>query len=94
MLQAIKETVRCSRCGCIALPDASRCPRCGAVYHEDKTIRLSDTMDDTALESIHRTREPDCIKVVRANYQLDCPYHGKVYIKAAVISPSMRCPFC
>lgn len=94
MLQAVKETVRCSRCGCIALPDASRCPRCGAAYHEDKNISLPDTMNDVVVEPPQITRESDCIKVIRANYQLDCPHHGKVYIKAAVISPSMRCPFC
>lgn len=94
MLQAIKETVRCSRCGCIALPDAARCPKCGAPYHEDRTSEFSRTIDQIISKPANLARAPSDVRIIRANYELDCPYHGKVRVKAAVVSPSMRCPFC
>ncbi len=94
MLQAIKETVQCSRCGCIALPDATRCPKCGASYHEDKTVEFSYTVDKIASKPPSLASTPDDIRIVRAHYELQCPYHGKVRVKASVVSPSMRCPFC
>jgi len=33
MMQAVRDNVQCSRCGCISLPDATRCPKCGASYN-------------------------------------------------------------
>ena len=37
MMQAVKDKVQCSRCGCIALPDATKCPKCGASYNGNGT---------------------------------------------------------
>lgn len=94
MLQAIKETAQCSRCGCIALPDATRCPKCGAPYHENRVDELTHTIDHLISKPVSLLGDPDDVRIVRAHYELDCPHHGKVRIKATVVSPSMRCPFC
>ncbi len=94
MLQAIKERAECPRCGCIALPDATRCPKCGARYHESKTNEFSHAIDQILSKPANLSRPPDDVRIVRANYELDCPYHGKVRVKATVVSQSMRCPFC
>lgn len=94
MMQAIKEIAQCSRCGCIALPDATRCPKCGAPYRESKGDTFSHTIDQLISKPVNLVKTPDNIRIVRAHYELDCPYHGKVRVKATVVSPSMRCPFC
>lgn len=97
MLQAVKATLRCSQCGCIALPDATKCPKCGALYHKDKEEVLFDTFRLTSIapEPVRTAKDTtECLKVVQVNYELDCPRHGRVRIKATVISAPMRCPFC
>ncbi len=93
MLQAIKERAECSRCGCIALPDATRCPKCGAPYRDSTTNELSHTIDQIISKPASLT-SPDDVRIVQANYELDCPYHGKIRVKATVVSRAMRCPFC
>lgn len=89
-MEAIKETVKCSRCGCIALPDATRCPKCGAAYDGNGTKGIIDTISCLSNPRIEDTD----IQVVRAYYQLTCPRHGKIYVRATVIDSPIKCPFC
>lgn len=90
MMQAVKDTRQCSRCGCIALPDATRCPKCGAAYNGNGTREVLQPISYLT-ESI---TEDVNTKVVRAHYQLNCGRHGKIHVKATVISSPIKCPFC
>ncbi|MBM3142352.1 MAG: hypothetical protein FJ005_04800 [Chloroflexi bacterium] len=92
MMPAVKDTVQCSRCGCIALPDATKCPKCGALYNGNGK---KETVDD-AMNYLPRPMivEDTNIKVVRAYYQLTCYRHGKIHVKATVIGSPVKCPFC
>jgi len=89
-MRAVKETVQCSRCGCIALPDASKCPRCGTTYNGNRVKDLMNTVNYFPNPVIEDTD----IQVVQAYYQLTCHYHGRVNVKATVIAPTIKCPFC
>jgi hypothetical protein len=89
-MQAVKETVQCSRCGCIALPDATRCPKCGAPYNGNGT---KEAVSALSLFPSPLMADADT-KVVRAYYQLTCSRHGKIYVKATVIGSPIKCPFC
>jgi hypothetical protein len=89
-MQAVKDTVQCSRCGCIALPDATRCPRCGASYNGNGA---KEAVSAISYLSSPLMEDADT-KVVRAYYQLTCSRHGKIYVKATVIGSPIKCPFC
>jgi len=91
MIQAIKDTIQCSRCSCIALPDATKCPKCGASYNGSGAKEIVDTFSYLPNPTIV---EDTSIKVVRAYYQLTCHRHGKIHVKAMVIGSSVKCPFC
>jgi len=91
MVQTIKETIQCSRCGCIALPDATKCPKCGALYNGNGK---RDTFDSIGYFPTPPIVEDADTKVVRAYYQLTCSRHGRIHVKAAVIGSSVKCPFC
>jgi ribosomal protein L40E len=89
-MQAVKETVQCSRCGCIALPDATRCPKCGASYNGNRAEKAV-----SAISYLSSPLMTDAdTKVVRAYYQLTCSRHGRIYVKATVIGSPIKCPFC
>jgi ribosomal protein L40E len=89
-MQAVKETVQCSRCGCIALPDATRCPKCGASYNGNRAEK-----EVSAISYLSSPLMTDAdTKVVRAYYQLTCSRHGRIYVKATVIGSPIKCPFC
>jgi ribosomal protein L40E len=91
MIQVMKETIQCSRCGCIALPDATRCPKCGASYISEGK---REKFDNIGLLPAAAVLEDTTTKVVQAYYQLTCSRHGRIYVKAAVIGSSVKCPFC
>ncbi len=90
MMQITKDTRQCSRCGCIALPDATKCPKCGSAYNGNGA---KDALEPITYltESIV---EDANTKVVRAHYQLTCGRHGKIHVRATVISSPIKCPFC
>ncbi len=90
-MQAVKETVQCSRCGCIALPDATKCPKCGALYNGDRGKEITGII---SYLSDHDVIDNTSTKVVRAYYQLTCVRHGKIHVKATVIGSPVKCPFC
>ena len=96
MMQVIKDTVQCSRCGCIALPDATKCPKCGVAYDGNGAKQMIDTIRCFSSPSIEEPRmEKDGdVRVIRAYYQLTCPRHGKIHVKATVIGSPIKCPFC
>jgi hypothetical protein len=89
-MQAVKGTVQCSRCGCIALPDATRCPKCGASYNGNG---VKEAVSAISYLSSPLMEDADT-KVVRAYYQLMCSRHGKIHVKATVIGAPIKCPFC
>jgi hypothetical protein len=89
-MQAVKERVQCSRCGCIALPDATRCPKCGASYNGNGSKEAVSAISYFPSPLIE---EADT-KVVRAYYQLTCSRHGRIHVKATVIGSPIKCPFC
>ena len=89
-MHAVKETIQCSRCGCIALPDATKCPKCGAPYNGDR-MELAGLM---SYLTDHGAAADAGSKVVRAYYELTCCRHGRIHVKASVIGSSVKCPFC
>ena len=91
MMQVVKETIQCSRCGCIALPDATKCPKCGASYIVNEKREIFDNVGFFPATTM---LEDTSAKVVRAYYQLTCTRHGRIQVKAAVIGSSVKCPFC
>jgi ribosomal protein L40E len=91
MIQLIKDTIQCSRCGCIALPDATKCPKCGASYI---TSDKREVLDSVGFFPTPPVLQDSGTKVVRAYYQLTCSRHGRIHVKAAVIGSSVKCPFC
>ena len=96
MMQVIKDTVRCSRCGCIALPDATKCPKCGAAYDGNGAKEMIDTVSYFSSPGMEKPRieTDDDIRVIRAYYQLTCPRHGRIHVRATVIGSPIKCPFC
>jgi hypothetical protein len=98
-MQAVKDKVQCSRCGCIALPDATKCPKCGASYNDNGNgngngkRELTGAVGTAGYLPVAAMKEADT-KVVRAYYQLTCSRHGKILVKATVIGSPIKCPFC
>jgi hypothetical protein len=101
-MQSIKETIRCTRCGCLALPDAIKCPKCGADYRDSNRNGSKEIIDPFSYLSASRIEKVDSIpslsasviKVIRAHYQLICPRHGQINVRATVIGSPVKCPFC
>jgi hypothetical protein len=91
MVQLVKDTIQCSRCGCIALPDATKCPKCGALYNGNGKREIFDNMSYFPAPALLGDTST---KVVRAYYQLTCSLHGRIHVKATVIGSSVKCPFC
>ena len=91
MVQVVKDTIQCSRCGCIALPDATKCPKCGASYIGNGKRETFDSMSYFPAPAVLVDAST---KVVRAYYQLTCSLHGRIHVKATVIGSSVKCPFC
>jgi len=91
MIQLMKDTIQCSRCGCIALPDATKCPKCGASYILNGK---RDAMDTVGFFPTSVLAEDTNTTVVSAYYQLTCSRHGRIQVKASVIGSSVKCPFC
>ena len=89
-MQAVKDTVQCSKCGCIALPDATKCPKCGASYNGNGAKEAVSAISYFPVAAM----EDADTKVVRAYYQLTCSRHGKIHVRATVISSPIKCPFC
>lgn len=90
MIQLVKDTRQCSRCGCIALPDATKCPKCGAAYNGNGAKEAVDAISYFSSQIVEDVNA----KVVRAYYQLHCGRHGKIHVKATVIGSPIKCPFC
>lgn len=91
MMQAVRDKVQCSRCGCIALPDATRCPKCGALYNGNGAKEAVSIIN--CISSSPKIEDTDT-RVVRAYYQLTCSRHGRIHVKATVIGSPIKCPFC
>ena len=87
-MQIINKMTQCPQCGCIAFPDAIYCPKCGGNYRASKEMFKS-----IASLSMQEQENADNT-VMKAYYQLRCPHHGYIDIKAAVIVPVMKCPLC
>jgi hypothetical protein len=90
MMQAVRDKVRCSRCGCIALPDATRCPKCDALYNGNGAKEAISIIDCISRPMI----ENEDNGVVRAYYQFTCRHHGRIHVKSTVIGSPIKCPFC
>ena len=87
----LRDTIKCDKCGCIALPDAIRCPKCGALYNRNGSpSSIIDTFRSYPVQAIESPR----IQVIRAQYQLTCHHHGTIQVKSSVIGTPMKCPFC
>ena len=92
MMQAIKDTAQCSRCGCIALPDATKCPKCGTAYNGNGAKAMFDTVSYFSSPRVVEEEE-DHVQVIRAYYQLTCPRHGKIHVRATIVGSPIKCPF-
>jgi hypothetical protein len=92
-MQAVRTTIRCTRCGCIALPDAIKCPKCGEDYRNPSNNAAKEIIDSFAYLAATKVDAPG-IKVIRAYYQISCPHHGQVYVRATVTDTPVKCPFC
>jgi ribosomal protein L40E len=91
MVQVVKDTIQCLRCGCIALPDATKCPKCGASYNGNGKKEAFDNMSYFPTPAV---LEDTSTKVILAYYQLTCSRHGRIHVKATVIGSTVKCPFC
>lgn len=89
-MQAVRDKVQCSRCGCIALPDATRCPKCGALYNSNGSKEAISIIDCIS----HPMTEHEDTRIVRAYYQFTCRRHGRIHVRATVIGSPIKCPFC
>ena len=93
-MQIVNKTLKCSICGCISLPDATRCPKCGAIYNNNMLNTGSEEIfGSNRYLSIPRPDDTDT-KIYWVYYQLTCPLHGKVDVRAIVIASAIKCPFC
>ena len=87
----LSDTIKCDKCGCIALPDAIRCPKCGALYNRNGSSNfVADAIGSYPVQPVNGGE----VKIVRAQYQLTCHNHGTIQVKSSVIGQSMKCPFC
>ena len=93
-MQIINKTVQCSECGCIAFPDSINCPKCGASFRMNRNrngIReIFEKNNCVTIQSPRNERE----SAVETYYQLPCLHYGHPGIKAIVVLPSAKCPFC
>ncbi len=93
-MQIINKTIQCPECGCIAFPDAIYCPKCGISYRAGKSKRemkeIIGNINYLQIQGLDNTDKT----LMKAYYQLICPHHGQVDVKAAVIVPVMKCPLC
>ena len=49
----LRDTIKCDKCGCIALPDAIRCPKCGALYNRNRSpSSIIDTLIPYPVQSV------------------------------------------
>jgi len=87
----LRDTIKCNKCGCIALPDAIRCPKCGSQYEREKAMQ--PPIDPLKCYSSPASSRAN-IQVIRAYYQLSCIHHGTVQVRASVIGAPLKCPFC
>ena len=97
-MQAVRTTIRCTRCGCIALPDAIKCPKCGEDYRSPSNTAAKEIIDPFSYLSTTRIEchgtSTNIIKIIQAHYQLTCPRHGKVHVRSTVTGSPIKCPFC
>lgn len=87
---SVREILKCPRCGCHILPDATKCPKCGTLYDSNGIESVVDPINYPAKPKLGNTD----VEILIANYQLTCARHGKINIKATVIAPMIKCPFC
>lgn len=93
-MQIINKTIQCAECGCIAFPDAIRCPKCGASYREGKAKKeMKEIFRNISYFPAQGSDDSDKT-IMKAYYQIICPHHGQVDVKAAVIVPVIKCPIC
>ena len=93
-MQIINKTIQCPQCGCIAFPDAIHCPKCGSSYREIKAkAEIKKVFKSIDCLSAQERYNADNT-IMKAYYQLTCPHHGQVDVKAAVIVPVTKCPLC
>jgi hypothetical protein len=93
-MQIINKTIQCPQCGCIAFPDAIHCPKCGSNYRENKAkTEIKEMLKITNYLSTQGRDNTDNT-IMKACYQLTCPHHGQIDVKAAVIVPIIKCPLC
>jgi uncharacterized C2H2 Zn-finger protein len=93
-MQIINKTIQCPQCGCIAFPDAIHCPKCGSSYRESKAkAEIKEVFKSIDYLSTQGRDNADNT-IMKAYYQLICPHHGQVDVRAAVIVPVMKCPLC
>ena len=90
MIQAVKETIRCSICGCIALADATKCPKCGTSHRGNKAGKIIDAINYFSNPAV----ENEDIKIIRTYYKFTCLHHGEVYVESTVVGGKIKCPFC
>lgn len=93
-MQSIKELLGCSKCGCIVLPDATKCPNCGTVYDDDRKAHQDNSIGYSPNYSTQPKIKETGIGAIVAYYHFTCPNHGRVNVRASVIAPTLRCPFC
>jgi len=87
---SIKELLGCPKCGCTILPDAIKCPNCGTTYDDNGTGNVVDKITYSPQPGIREIG----IKAIVAYYQFTCPHHGRVNVRATVMAPTIKCPFC
>ena len=93
-MQTLNRTIECTECGCLSFPDATLCPRCGAKYIKKVESNYYRDVNNVPSE-FSMSKFNDVNELMWwSSYQFSCPIHGNISVKASVISPSIKCPFC
>ena len=87
----IAEILKCSKCGCVVMPDSIKCPRCNSPYDSDGTQETDGNNNWYSLEPKDRKAGT---QIVMAHYRFICPRHGKIDIRATMPVATVKCPFC
>ena len=85
---SVEKTLKCSKYGCVVVPDTTKCSNCSSAYDNDEIERMVGTDDRKFLQP--KMTKVD-IQITTAYYQFVCPKHGKSNVKAAITAPAIRC---
>ncbi len=91
-MQIVNKTHRCSKCGCIAFPDAIRCPKCDTIYNDNKAGGSSKAIFSTMDYSSNSRPAYTDMRTIWAHNEPVHPLPDTIGINVTIIVPTTAAP--